>query len=89
MRVASFCYCFYPSLTAGNVAPAYKDINMIYITTLYLVFYLFRIPAALILSTTLREACSYLLSYKTKPYSSVNQLSTILATSAEVEKILG
>jgi hypothetical protein len=40
MRATSFCYCFYPLLTVGNVAPAYKDINMIYITTLYFAFYL-------------------------------------------------
>lgn len=42
MRATSFCYCFYPSLTVGYVAPAYKDINMIYITTLcLLVFFCF------------------------------------------------
>ena len=39
MRVTSFCYCFYPPLTVGNVAPAYKDINMIYITTPYFLFF--------------------------------------------------
>lgn len=87
MRVTSFCYCFYPLLTVGNVAPAYKDINMIYITTLYFVFFLVShtlcfIPLVLIITFQQSNAIEI-------PSQKPNQQIKLLFTVADASGLIG